>query len=138
MKPTIGSVPFLNAKPLIKAFQHLGDESPVAVLCEVPSKLPAMLDEGRASAVMASSFDALRTPGRRVAAGVSISSRGPAESVRLFSKVEPARIQTLALDSSSLTSNNLARVVLAERYGAKPAAVILPPDRDAMLRLPRA
>jgi chorismate dehydratase len=134
MMPTIGSVPFLNAKPLIKAFEHQGDDSPVHVVCDVPAKLPQMLDAGLASAVMASSFDALRTPGRRVAAGVSISSRGPAESVRLFSKVDPTEIRTLALDASSLTSNNLARVILAERRGVKPVAVTLPPDRDSMLR----
>jgi chorismate dehydratase len=133
MKPIVGSVPYLNAKPLIKAFQRPGGESPVELLFDVPSRLPPMLDSGRAQAVMASSFDALRTPGRRVAAGVSISSLGAAESVRLFSKVAPSDIQTLAWDASSLTSNNLALVVLAERYGARPEARNLPPDRDSML-----
>ncbi len=133
MKPVIGSVPYLNAKPLIKAFQHRGADSPVEVLFDVPSNLPPMLDSGAAQAVMASSFDALRTPGRRIAAGVSISSLGAAESVRLFCKVEPGRIATLAWDASSLTSNHLALVVLAERYGARPAARNMPPARDAML-----
>jgi chorismate dehydratase len=133
MKPVIGSVPYLNAKPLIKAFQHQGNESPVEVVCDVPSHLPPMLDAGHAQAVMASSFDALRTPGRRIAGGVSISSLGAAESVRLFSKVEPRRIEKLALDESSLTSNHLTLVLLAERYGARPQAMPVPPDREAML-----
>jgi len=133
MKPVIGSVPYLNAKPLIKAFQHQGEQSPVEVVCDVPSRLPAMLDAGCAQAVMASSFDALRTPGRRIAAGVSISSLNAAESVRLFSKVDPGQIRRLALDASSLTSNHLALVVLAERYGIKPEAAPVAPDREAML-----
>jgi chorismate dehydratase len=133
MKPTIGSVPYLNAKPLIKAFQHLADDSPVELLFGVPSSLPPMLDSGAAQAVMASSFDALRTPGRHIAAGVSISSLGAAESVRLFSKVDPNHIESLAWDASSLTSNHLALVVLAERYKSRPKTVNLPPDRDEML-----
>ena len=133
MKPVIGSVPFLNAKPLIKAFEHWGEASPVEVVCEVPSKLPAMLDAGLAQTVMASSFDALRTPDRRIAAGVSISSLAAAESVRLFSKVEPQHIRKLALDANSLTSNHLTLALLAERYGCKPETVTLPPDRDSML-----
>ncbi|MCW5943230.1 MAG: menaquinone biosynthesis protein [Fimbriimonadaceae bacterium] len=128
----IGAVPYVNAKPLVRAFETHA-LSGVEVAFEVPSRLPSMLDAGEAVAVMASSFDALRTPGRWVADEVSISSLGEAESVRLFSKVPFERIETLALDQSSLTSNGLVRVLLAERFGVRPEARPEAPDLEAML-----
>jgi chorismate dehydratase len=128
---TVGCVPYVNARPLIARFEREGPE--VEVLLDVPSKLPALLESGRAEAVLASSFEALRTPGRTFAAGISISTLGEAQSVRLFSRVPPERITSLALDASSLTSNGLARIVLAERYGARPIAEPRLPNVRAML-----
>lgn len=131
MRARIGCVPFVNAKPLIARF--LAEERGIDVALAPPPELPAMLDRGEAAAVLASSFDALRTPGRRVAGGVSISSYGPAESVRVFSKVPLDRVQTLALDASSLTSNALAHILLHELYGICPKTEVRPPDLEAML-----
>ena len=65
--------------------------------------------------------------------GCSISSLGEAASVRLFSKWPFREIQSLALDASSLTSNHLAQVLLAERYGVRPTICHLAPDLSAML-----
>lgn len=114
-------------------FEELGDESPVRVIYDVPSRLPALLESGQAQAILVSSIDALRVPGRRMADGVMIGSDGPVKSVRLFSKVRPSDIRTLAFDASSMTSNRLAQIILAERYGATPEAVTMPPDLASML-----
>lgn len=129
----VGSVPYVNALPLVSQFERLGDESPVHVVGDVPSALPAMLDSGEVDAVLASSFDALTTPGRRFAEGICIGTDGPAESVRLFSKVPFDQISRLALDRSSLTSNHLAQILLAERYGVRPDTTTEAPDLDRML-----
>jgi len=146
MSYRVGCVPYVNAKPLISAFaggrtaSNPGGieaseevEVKVEVLLDVPSKLPAMLDSAEVQAVLASSFDALTTPDRRIAWGVCIGSFGPAESVRMFSKVPFAEIKTLALDQSSLTSNHLAQVLLRERYQIEPLATTAPPDLGEML-----
>jgi predicted solute-binding protein len=129
----VGSVPYVNAKPLVSRFEHLGDNSPVRVLYQVPSSLPALLDSGSAQAVLVSSFDALRTPGRKIAAGCSISTPAEAQSVRLFSKVPIKDIKTLALDSSSLTSIHLCQVALIENYGVRPQVVSMAPDLPSMI-----
>ena len=131
MPTRIGCVPFVNAKPLIAQFVDAAIG--VEVVLAPPSQLPAMLDRGEAAAVLASSFDALHTPGRRVAAGVAIASKGPVESVRMFSKVPFERVGSVALDSSSLTSNALAHILLHELYGVCPATRVREPDLDAML-----
>ena len=134
-KFTVGCVPFVNARPLVAWFESLGGESAVEVVYDVPSKLPRMLDDGKAQAVLVSSFDALRTEGRTIADGVCIGSDGPAESVKLFSRVPFGQVKTLALDESSLTSNALALGVLRETYGAQLVAENCPPDLDAMLAM---
>jgi chorismate dehydratase len=133
MKFTVGSVPYLNAKPLVRAFEVWGDESPVDVVYNVPAKLPALLAQGAVQAIMVSSIEALRHPGARLAAGVCVGSQQEVMSVRVFSKVPPGQIKTLALDQSSMTSNGLAQIVLREAYGASPVAEPLPPNLGDML-----
>ncbi len=134
MRFTVGCVPYVNAIPLAAWFEEQGEESLVRVKYAVPSELPVMLDSGEADAVLGSSIDALLTPGRRMAAGVCIGSDGPVKSVRLFSKVAPRFIQSLALDANSLTSNRLAQIILAERYGSYPQVFAMPPDLASMLQ----
>ena len=133
MTYTVGSVPYLNAKPLVRLFEELGDDSPVKVVYAVPSKLPAMLASGEVQAILVSSIEALRTPGKRVAEGVCIGSKREVLSVRLFSKVAPGKIRTLALDQSSMTSNALAQIILKEAYGVEPIAEPAPPCLSDML-----
>lgn len=128
----LGCVPYVNARPLVALFEaepNLG----VEVVYDVPSRLPAMLASGQADAVLVSSHFALTTLGARAATGTGICSDGPVESVRLFSRVPPAEIHSLALDQSSMTSNALAIAWLRERHGATPAAEPCPPNLARML-----
>lgn len=133
MQYVAGSVPYVNARPLVSYFEHLGDVSPVKLLYTVPSQLPALLDSGTCHVAMASSFEALRTTGRKIADAGCVGTVGEVQSVRLFSKVPFEAIRTLALDASSLTSVHLGRILLAERYGAEPDTVDMQPDLQAML-----
>lgn len=130
---TVGSVPYVNAIPLVLDFERWGEASPVRVVYDVPSRLPVKLDSGEVDAILVSSFDALTVPCRRVAAGVCIGSRGAVKSVRLFSKVPFDQIQTLALDQSSMTSNALAQIVLAEAFGVRPETTRHAPSLETML-----
>lgn len=128
----VGSVPYVNGRPLVLTLEGSAGLSPIRVVYEVPSKLERMLALGEADAVLASSIASFEV-GRKVAAEVCIASEGAVESVRLFSKVPFDRIATLALDQSSLTSNALAQIVLAESYGVRPAVQPEPPDLAQML-----
>lgn len=134
MKHTIGSVPYVNVRPLVYWFEKQGADSPVDVVYAVPSLLPDMLQKKRAEAVIVSSFDALSTPGRTISEGSSIASYGAVESVRLFSMVPFNQIETLALDQSSMTSNHLARIILAEKYDLTPETNTKPPIQRDMLK----
>jgi chorismate dehydratase len=70
----------------------------------------------------------------RIIPGAGIASDGPVRSILLISKVPFSRIETLAADISSRTSVQLARVILARRYGAEPRLIPSSPQLDDMLR----
>jgi chorismate dehydratase len=133
MKFKVGSVPYLNAKPLVRAFEVWGAESPVDVVYDVPSRLPELLASGEVQAIMVSSIESICHPGKRVAGGVCVGTQKEVLSVRVFSKVPPRKIQTLALDQSSMTSNALAQIILLQTYGAIPAVEPQPPNLNKML-----
>lgn len=68
-----------------------------------------------------------------IAPGTGIACRGPVRSILLVSKVPIGSIRTLATDTSSRTSVQLAQIILDRKYGARPALVPLPPDLAVML-----
>lgn len=132
MSYTVGSVPYLNAKPLVRLFEER--ESPVRVVYDVPSRLPPLLAGGEAQAILVSSIESLRHPRLFVADDVAIASRGEVMSVRLFSRKPFDQIRRLALDASSMTSNALARIILRRCFGAEPECSPQAPNLDAMLQ----
>jgi chorismate dehydratase len=132
-KYTVGSVPYLNAKPLVKPLIWAGAESPVKVRFAVPSLLPEMLEKDEAQAILVSSISALTDPNATVADDLSIGTQGAVQSVRLFSKVPLEKIETLAEDQSSITSNALAKILLAEKYGLHPRSRLMDPSGRIML-----
>jgi chorismate dehydratase len=71
--------------------------------------------------------------GLEILRGAGIACRGAVRSILLVTKVDPRDIRVLAADTSSRTSTQLARVLLARNYGAAPRLLPCPPDLDAML-----
>jgi len=135
MSIRIGSVPYLNEKPLTRWFSKAdaGKASGIEVVYAVPSQLARMLESGEIAAALVSSFEYFRTPGYAIAPGVSISGLGDIESVRAFARVPWRKIESLALDTSSLTSVALLKILLAEQLDSYPAFLHTEPDLNAML-----
>lgn len=132
-RPTIGCVPYLNARPLIAFFETSEGAETADLVLAPPSELAQMVEDGDVDVALASSFFLLERPEFVVAPASGISSHGFVESVRMFSKRPFDQIESLALDKSSMTSNALAQVVLKERYGASPEVAIHEPNLQAML-----
>lgn len=122
---------YLNARPLVHALDEQAHG--LELVYDVPSRLAEMLDAGEIDVGLIPTFEYLRGTGERVVAGVSISSRGAAASIKLLSKVPLSEIRTLALDSGSRTSAALVQILLAERYGTRPETVRADPVVDRML-----
>lgn len=130
----LGCVPYLNARPLVDYFETGSGADLAEVVYAPPSELAEMLDRREVDAALASSFYALRCPDTRVASAGAISSQGEVQSVRLFSRVQISQIQSLGLDRSSLTSNNLALAWLSRVHGVRPTTDVEDPDIAGMLR----
>jgi chorismate dehydratase len=130
----IGSVPYLNVKPLVDWFHEAECDADVKVTYAVPSQLARMLREDLLDVANVSTFECLRAPGLDLVPDISISADGAVKSVRLFCKRPPAEIRSVALDTSSLTSAALCRILLAERFRLSPRYEHHPPNLDAMLQ----
>ncbi|GJQ48239.1 chorismate dehydratase [Candidatus Kuenenia stuttgartiensis] len=114
----IGIVPYMNAKPLIYGLECHKDS--IELLFEVPSLLPGMLNNDRIDVALIPSIEYFRNGCFAIIPHIAIASHGAVESVKIFSKVPIANIQTAALDTSSLTSRALTRIILHGQYHLTP------------------
>lgn len=135
MSVTIGSVPYLNARPLVDWFYRTdaGRASGVRVVEDTPSRLAGPLESGELACALLSSIEWVRRPEFGYVDGLCIASRGPVESVRVFCRVPRERVRSVALDTSSLTSVALVRLLSARLFPAGATLVSAPPDAEAML-----
>lgn len=101
---------------------------------QIPADCADRLASGQADIGIVPSFELTRQD-LSIVPGVGIASHGPVRSILLVSSRPPADIRTLAADSSSRTSVQLARVILDRRYGASPAIAPHAPDLNAMLQV---
>src|SRR5688500_4765400 len=118
----VGSVSFLNAKPLIYG---LDGQPGVCRTLDVPSRLLDGLLDGRFDVALLPVIDYQRLPGLRLLTSGGIGCDGATLTVRIFSPVPVEQIRTLACDTDSHTSVALARIVLAKLYGVRPQFVDL-------------
>jgi chorismate dehydratase len=123
----VGSVSFLNAKPLIYG---LNEVAGVQLGLEVPSKLLDGMRRGRYDVALLPVIDYQRMDGLRLLTSGGIGCDGPTLTVRIFSPIPIEQIKTLACDTDSHTSVALARVILAETYGVRPEFVPLTSLRE--------
>ncbi len=130
----LGTVPFLNARPLTIALE----ENPeVELIVAPPSELARALSRGEVDGALVSSFALFQMRGARFAPGVGIASRGPVESIRLYCRRPADSLRRVGLDSWSLSAAHMARVYLKRRWGATPEFVpvdpLRPPREDETL-----
>lgn len=124
---------FLNTVPLVWGMLH-GEQRGLYDLdfC-LPSECADRLESGEADVGIVPSVELPRL-GLEVIRGVGIACREAVRSILLVSKVPPGAIRVLAADTSSRTSVQLARVLLARNHGATPRLLPHPPDLPAMLQ----
>jgi len=125
----IGMVSYLNSKPLLEDLPALMPDAELRL--DYPSRLADDLAAGRLDVALIPSVEYFRGDGYDIVSDACVASRGPVLSVKLYSRVDPAEIRSLALDNGSRTSATLARILLAERYGVQPRLEPLPFGQSA-------
>ena len=131
-KPRVAAVSFLNTVPLVWGMLHGGQRDLFDLDFCLPSECADRLAVGAADIGILPAAELPRL-GLEILRGAGIACLGPVRSILLVSKVDPRDIRVLAADTSSRTSTQLARVLLARNYGASPRLVACPPNLDAML-----
>jgi chorismate dehydratase len=120
----IGAVTYLNSKPLT---EHLPELFPDAVIRDdYPSRLAEDLACGTLDVALIPSIEFFRGADYAIVSDACVAARGPVFSVKLYARVPWGDVRTLGLDEGSRTSAALARILLAERYGAEPRSVPFP------------
>ena len=120
----IGAVNYLNSKPLVYGLEAaaLADR----LLFDLPSRLADSLSAGRLDVALIPSVEWLRQAGHLIVSDACVACRGPVYSVKLYFRVPPSEVTTLALDEGSRTSAALAQILLDRLVGARPECEPLP------------
>jgi chorismate dehydratase len=129
------AVSYLNTSPLVWGLLHGPQQGLFDLSFQVPAGCADEVASGAADIGILPVFELSRVPGLEVLPGTGIGCHGPVRSILLVSAKPAAAIRTLAVDTSSRTSVQLARVILSRRYGASPEFLPHKPDLDAMLRV---
>lgn len=129
----ISAISYLNTAPLMWDFEHGDAGSAFEISYTLPSACAAALQDGLADIGIIPAAAYATIPGLVVLPDVAIAARGPVRSILLICKVPLEDVRSVALDSSSLTSVALTRILFSRWWRAERTFISMPPDLEHML-----
>jgi predicted solute-binding protein len=126
------AVGYLNTVPLVWGMLRGPQQGLFDLDFQPPSECADRMASGAADIGIVPAIELARQD-LDILRGTGIACRGAVRSILLISRCAPDRIRTLAADTSSRTSIQLARIVLSQRFGAEPELVPHPPRLEGML-----
>jgi len=134
MKPLrVSAISYLNTVPLMWGFEHGSAGAHFQVTYTIPSQCAANLKSGAADIGIIPAAAYASIPDLVILPRVAIASIRPVRSILLVAKVPLDKIRTVALDTSSLTSVALLKVLFAKWWGAGRNFTAMAPHIDQML-----
>ncbi|PKQ37926.1 MAG: ABC transporter substrate-binding protein [Actinobacteria bacterium HGW-Actinobacteria-1] len=136
-RPRLGHIQFLNCLPLYYGMVKNDVLLDVDLVKANPAELAVDIVNGSLDVAPIPAIEYARHADDLVLLpDIAISSDGEVQSILLISKVPAEELdgRTVALTNTSRTSQVLARVLIAKRWGAAATFVEMPPDLPAMLR----
>jgi chorismate dehydratase len=129
----ISAISYLNTAPLMWDFEHGEAARDFDISYTLPSACARELQGGTADIGIIPAAAYAQVPGLMVLPGVAIASRRPVRSILLVSKLPADKIRTVALDTSSMTSVALTRILFEKWLGGGRTFTSMAPDIDKML-----
>jgi chorismate dehydratase len=127
----ISAISYLNTAPLMWGFEHgLGN---FEIAYTVPSLCAAELARGAADIGIIPSAAYATIPNLAIIPGIAIASKRAVRSILLVSRKSLEDIKTIALDSSSLTSVVLTRLLFEKFWGGQRIFAPADPNLEVML-----
>jgi chorismate dehydratase len=114
-------------------FEHGDAGSQFDISYTLPSACARALQDGTADIGIIPAAAYAQIPRLQILPGVAIASRRAVRSILLVSKVPVERIRTIALDTSSLTSVALTKILFEKWLGGGRTFNPMAPDIDQML-----
>ncbi len=129
----ISAISYLNTAPLMWDFEHGDAGRDFDISYTLPSDCARALQAGTADIGIIPAAAYAQIPGLQALPGVAIASRRAVRSILLVSKVSVEKISTVALDTSSMTSVALTKILFAKWLGGERTYSSMAPDLDRML-----
>src|SRR6202521_2245314 len=129
----ISAISYLNTAPLMWDFEHGDTGREFDISYTLPSACARALKAGSADIGIIPAAAYAQIPGLAVLPGVAIASRRPVRSILLVSRVPLDRVRTVALDTSSMTSVALTKILFEKWLGGGRTFTPIAPDIEEML-----
>jgi chorismate dehydratase len=134
MRPLrISAISYLNTAPLMWDFEHGEAGNDFEISYTLPSACARALEAGTADIGIIPAAAYAQVPGLIVLPGVAIASRRPVRSILLVSRVPVDQIRTVALDTSSMTSVALTKILFEKWLGGGRTFASMAPNIEKML-----
>lgn len=134
MRNRIVAVSYLNTIPFIYGIEHAGNDLLADLVLSPPRDCASVLQNGQADMALIPVAAIPSIPDIRIITPFCIGASGSVRTVILASDVPLEQIETLYLDTHSLTSVRLVRILAARLWHITPQWRLL--DDFAMLRTP--
>lgn len=132
-KLRISAISYLNTAPLMWDFEHGKAGRGFDISYTLPSACARALAEGTADIGIIPAAAYAQIPGLQILPDVAIASRRAVRSILLISKMPVEQVRTVALDTSSMTSVALTKILFEKWLGSGRIFTSMPPDVDQML-----
>jgi len=114
-------------------FEHGEADRDFDISYTLPSDCARALQAGTADIGIIPAAAYAQVPGLMVLPGVAIASRRPVRSILLVSNLPLEKIRTVALDTSSMTSAALTKILFEKWLGSGRTFTAMPPNIEKML-----
>lgn len=129
----ISAISYLNTAPLMWDFEHREAGRHFDISYTLPSACARALAAGTADIGIIPAAAYTQIPGLQILPEVAIASRRAVRSILLVSRVPIEQVRTVALDTSSMTSVALTKVIFGKWLGGGRTFTAMAPDVDQML-----
>lgn len=129
----VSAISYLNTAPLMWDFEHGNAGDAFDISYTLPSACARALAAGTADIGIIPAAAYTEIAGLRIIPDVAIASRRAVRSILLVSKIPIDQVRSVALDTSSMTSVTLTKVLFKKWLGGGRTFTPMAPDLDAML-----
>ena len=129
----ISAISYLNTAPLMWDFEHGEAGRQFDISYTLPSACARALAEGTADIGIIPAAAYAQIPGLQVLPDIAIASRRAVRSILLVSKVPITQVHSVALDTSSMTSVALTKILFEKWLGGGRTFFPMEPNIEKML-----